>query len=154
MQRKDVVMTPNGNIYYPEGLFREDFSVGGPSDINLRIFIHEMAHVWQHQRGYAVKLSGIFSFRQSRYQYELSAGKRLSDYNMEAQANMLADYFLLLRFGNLGSTYLFEPKYRNHEQSALLPLYKSVLSDFILNPHDESSLPGRRNRRQEDRVSP
>jgi len=154
MQRKDVVMTPNGNIYYPEGLFRDDFSATGPGDINLRIFIHEMAHVWQHQRGYSVKSSGIFSFDKSRYRYELNENKRLSDYNMEAQANLLSDYFLLLKFGELGSRYLFEPTYKNREQGVLLPLYKSVLSDFISNPHDENNLPGRRRDRREEKREP
>jgi len=95
---------------------------------------------------------GIFSFNQSRYKYELSKDKKLSDYGMEAQANLLADYFLLLRFGNRGSAHLFEQKYRYHEQSALLPLYKSVLSDFISNPRDKSNLPGSKNRRQDDRI--
>jgi len=144
LQKNDTVMTPNGNIYYPEGSFREDFSVGGPSSEGLRVFMHEMAHVWQYQRGYAVKWNGIRSFDKSRYSYSLSEEKRLSDYNMEAQADLLADYFLLLKFGNSGSVYLSESTYKGGEHRILLPLYERVLADFLLNPHDESNFPGRR----------
>jgi len=147
LQKNDTVMTPNGNIYYPKGSFREDFSVEWPASDGLRVFIHEMAHVWQYQRGYFVKWNGLRSFNKSRYSYELSEGKRLSDYNMEAQADLLADYFLLLKFGNSGSARLFESRYRGEAKSFLLPLYETVLADFILNPHDERCLPGKRSRR-------
>jgi len=148
LQKNDTVMTPNGNIYYPKGSFREDFSVEWPSSDGLRVFIHEMAHVWQYQNGYFVKWNGVrLSLDKSRYSYILSKDKRLSDCNMEAQADLLADYFLLLKFGDSGSARLFESKYRGGEKSILLPLYEAVLADFILNPHDKSSLPGRRRRR-------
>jgi len=151
MQRSDVVMTPNGNIYYPDG-FKEDFSVGGASDADLQLFMHEMTHVWQYQNGYNVKLNGILSFKKSRYSYDLIEGKRLSDYNMEAQADLLADYFLLLKFGDIGAVYLSEKKYRCNDCSAdLLLRYKAVLADFILNPHAKSNLPGGRERQQNGR---
>jgi len=146
LQKNDTVMTPNGNIYYPEGMFREDFSIGGPGDEDLRLFMHEMAHVWQYQRGYFVKWNGIRSFNKSRYSYNLSEGKRLSDYNMEAQADLLADYFLLLKFGDSGSANLSELTYKGGGYRILLPLYRTVLADFLANPHDESNLPGRRRR--------
>jgi len=151
MQKNDVVMSPNGNIYYPSGLFREDFSTGGPDDFGLKLFIHEMTHVWQHQRGYSVKLNGILSFSQSRYRYELGADKRLSDYNMEQQANILADYFLILKFGGFGSAHLFEHKYKFEGPDTLLPLYRAVLADFISNPRDDNNLPGRRRNQRDGR---
>lgn len=51
-QFDNYVMAPNGNIYFPEGLFREDFS---SSDlIDKATFAHEMGHVWQHQMGVSV----------------------------------------------------------------------------------------------------
>jgi len=124
MQSSNVGMSPDGNIYYLYHLFKEDFSVGGPADENLQIFVHEMVHVWQYQRGYSVKLNGILSFSQSRYDYDLNKGNSLSDYNMEAQANLLADYFLLIKFGDFGSTYLFEKAYRGKDKTILLPLYQ------------------------------
>jgi len=151
MQRDDTVMTPNGNIYYPYDLFREDFSGGGPDNVNLQVFIHEMVHVWQYQHGYPVKWHGILSFDKSRYRYELGADKRLSDYNMEAQANLLADYLWLQRYGDYGAGRLFEERYRGGSANELLPLYRRVIADFILNPHDESNLPGNGKYHQENR---
>jgi len=136
MQSDNIVMSPNGNIYYPYHLFREDFSVGGASD-TLKVFIHEMVHVWQYQHGYSVKANGIFSFNQSRYKYDLSKGDSLSDYNMEAQANLLADYFFLIKFGDSGSAKLFEGKYKGMDKNILLSLYNKILSKFLKNPQDE-----------------
>jgi len=143
MQSSNVVMSLDGNIYYPYDLFREDFSVGDLGE-DLKIFIHEMVHVWQYQRGYAVKLNGILSFSKSRYNYDLSKGNGLSDYNMEVQANLIADYFLLIKFGDSGSAKLFDLKYKGKDRDRLLSLYHSVLDDFIKNPHDGSNLPGGR----------
>jgi len=65
---------------------------------------------------------------------------------MEAQAELIADYFLLLRFGDLGSRFLSEEKYRGQGIADLIPRYKAVLADFIFNPHDDRNLPGRRMR--------
>jgi len=151
MQKNDTVITPNGNIYYPTGLFQEDFSIGGVSNRGLHTFIHEMVHVWQYQRGCAVKWNGIRSFNKSRYRYELSEEKRLSDYNMEAQGDLIADYFLLLKFGDLGRRYFSEEGYRYQENANLIPRYEVVLMDFLSSPHDERNLPGGGGRRSRGR---
>jgi len=158
LQRDNVAMTPFGNIHYPRGLFWEDFAVRrvNISDAqfidDLQLFIHEMVHVWQYQRGHAVWRDGIRTSRdQSNYHYELGEGRRLPDYNMEAQAQIIADYFLLLRFGDLGSENLSEDRYKNKPQEDLLPLYQEVLADFILNPHDSRHLPDRRRRTSQNR---
>jgi len=149
MQKNDTAVTPNGNTYYPTELFREDFSIDGPGDAGLQLFMHEMVHVWQYQLGYHVKLSGVFSPNKSRYHYELSEDKRLSDYGMEAQGDLLADYFLLLKFGDLGRMYLSEGEYRCQGcADDLIPRYKAVLVDFLSNPHGEDNLPGRRGKRR------
>jgi len=154
MQINDVVITPNGNMYYPEGMFKEDFSAGGIAVEELHLFIHEMVHFWQRQHGFPVIRKGIFSFNKSRYRYQLGGGKRLSDYEMEAQAELIADYLLLLKFGDLGSDRLSEETYRYKDHDTLLPLYEEVLIDFLANPHDDNNLPGRRNSRRSGRKSP
>lgn len=69
-QGERTAMTPNGEMYYPDAVYSSDFSsqsmpgeretVAGAS----HLFIHEMMHVWQYQKGYAVKLRGLFSGRQ------------------------------------------------------------------------------------------
>ena len=55
--------------------------------------MHEMVHVWQCQLGYPVKLRGAIRLGLS-YEYVLATDKRLSDYNMGAQGDVLADYFV------------------------------------------------------------
>ncbi|WP_338152344.1 hypothetical protein [Winslowiella iniecta] len=50
LQRKYTAMAPNGEIYFRKELYRSDFSATEVG-LNLKhIFIHEMAHVWQHQK--------------------------------------------------------------------------------------------------------
>lgn len=56
---------PKREMYYPDAVYSSDFSsqsmpgeretVAGAS----HLFIHEMMHVWQYQKGYAVKLRGF-----------------------------------------------------------------------------------------------
>jgi len=154
IQNNNTVMTPNGNMYYPTGLFKEDFSSAGIDIGDLHLFIHEMVHVWQHQRGFSVIRKGMLSFDRSRYRYRLSADKRLSDYEMEAQAELIADYFLLLKFGSFGSRRLSEPTYQHKDHNTLLPLYKEVLADFLANPRNDNNLPGRTNNRRSGIRSP
>jgi len=154
MQKNNTVMTPNGNMYYPTGLFKEDFSTDVIHIEDLHLFIHEMVHVWQHQRGFSVIRKGMVSFDRSRYSYKLDEDKKLSNYEMEAQAELIADYFLLLKFGDLGSNHLAEQRYKYMDRNTLLPLYEAVLADFLANPHDDNNLPGRRNNRRSGRRNP
>ena len=131
MQPDDTAMTPNGEMYFNPTRFREDFSLAEYGD---RLwFMHEMVHVWQYQLGYPVKLRGAIRIGLS-YEYTLESGKRLSDYNMEAQGNILSDYWALKLYGKPPD--VWERKYLND-----LPLYEIVLRDFISDPADQSNLP-------------
>ena len=85
--------------------------------------MHEMAHVWQHQLGYPVMWRGAVRIGLS-YDYELSPDLRLCDFNMEAQAEVLADYFAMV--------YL-------RKQDA--GLYKDMLREFLSDPSAPSNLP-------------
>lgn len=49
-----------------------------------------MTHVWQHQTGVAVWLSGAF---QQNYKYVLEPCKKLEDYGIEEQGNIVMDYY-------------------------------------------------------------
>lgn len=53
-------MIPNGEIYFPTGIFQTDFASAGIDKISL--FMHEMVHVWQHQMGMWIKTRGLFSW--------------------------------------------------------------------------------------------
>ena len=54
----NTAIAPNGNIYFPRKHCPDDFTQAG---IAYKIWlIHELTHVWQHQRGHKVWLSGLF----------------------------------------------------------------------------------------------
>lgn len=131
LQNADTAMTPNGEIYFKPKCFKEDFSTCGFSDSLW--FMHEMAHVWQHQLGYPVKWRGAIRIGLS-YRYTLRAHNRLSDYDMEAQGNVLSDYWALKNFKK--PPMLWERKHGDD-----LPLYEKVLENFIADPSDKSNLP-------------
>lgn len=97
LQSQNVAMAPNGEIYMRDYYYLPDYSKA--SDIGKQhAFIHELAHVWQYQKGMWVKARGLFSWAAS-YDYDLAENKYLQDYSMEQQAQIVADYFLLYRYG-------------------------------------------------------
>ncbi|WP_426339184.1 Rhs element Vgr protein [Pseudoduganella sp. S-14] len=121
LQRKDVCITPNGELYFHISRYRPDFSLA--TEAEQHWFMHEMAHVWQYQLGYPVMWRGALRIGLS-YDYELSPHLRLCDFNMEAQAEVLADYFVM---GCL------------HKLDAAL--YHDVLRDFLRDPSSRANLP-------------
>ena len=102
-QGERTAMTPNGEMYYPDAVYSSDFSsqsmpgeretVAGAS----HLFIHEMMHIGQYQKGYAVKLRGLFSLAANDH-YDLNL-QSFSSYSMEQQASIVADYWLLINYG-------------------------------------------------------
>ena len=134
LQHNDTAITPNGEIYFNPKHFKEDFS---SDEVGFRTqlwFVHEMVHVWQKQLDYPVLTRGAIRIGLD-YEYTLEVNKLLSDYNMEAQGNLLADYWALKQTPIPPSMY--ERKHRND-----LTLYENVLRKFIQNPADKSNLPG------------
>ena len=133
LQPDDTAMTPNGKMYFNAKYFKEDFSVQSAEQKHW--FVHEMAHVWQYQLGYPVKLRGAIRLGLS-YEYELDETKRLADFNMEAQGDVIADYFAL--------KHLRRPDVMRQQQyAASLPVYESVtLAGFLAAPASRSNLPG------------
>ncbi|MFE8046276.1 type IV secretion protein Rhs [Brenneria goodwinii] len=97
LQGKHVGMSPNGEIYFRKEEFLKDFSQ--TSDYSRQhFFVHELAHVWQHQHGQWVRLRGAFSWA-ADYRYNLDKNKTLTNYSLEQQASIIADYWLLKRHG-------------------------------------------------------
>ena len=133
LQDDDTAMTPNGEIYFNPKHFKEDFSAAVVSDRHW--FMHEMVHVWQYQLGYSVRWNGLQRWK-LKYSYSLAAGKRLCDYDMEQQGQVIADYFaiLLLKSPTAASTL----DYQSPEGQQL---YLSVLADFLSDPSSKSHLP-------------
>ncbi|WP_034912045.1 hypothetical protein [Erwinia sp. 9145] len=134
MQSQDVAMTPNGEIYFREPHYMDDFSTSESRYIHW--FIHEMVHVLQHQLGMNVRTRGAFSWAVN-YKYTLPPDKILSEYGMEQQASIIADYFYLTHFGkdNFQEIMSFE----GIVGPDLLDKYRNNLSVFLANPGDKKA---------------
>jgi hypothetical protein len=131
LQPKHCAMSPNGHIYFGPACCRDDFS-REPNRIR-HWFMHEMVHVWQHQLGYPVKWRGALRLGLS-YRYHLTSGKTLAHYNMEAQGDLLADYFAL--------KFLGDPQAMAQKHYAdQLALYENVLGSFLADGGERSHLP-------------
>jgi hypothetical protein len=129
-QPKNCCMTPNGSMYFHRSCFLPDYSRADPGAIHW--FMHEMVHVWQHQLGYPVRLRGAVRIGLS-YAYTLREGAHLADYNMEAQGDLLADYFVLKYLRKPGA--MRQERYRDS-----LALYERVLADFLADPGNRGNL--------------
>ncbi len=94
-------LSPNGNIYINgKTKWAEDYSK------NLywqSLFMHEMAHVWQVQRGRDVRREAFLEFFKSDfkyanvYNYDIKTKAPYRDHNLEQQAGMIEDYHNLRR---------------------------------------------------------
>ena len=89
LQASNVVMTPRGEIYWPH-------TPVDCSQMLAHLLIHEMTHVYQHQRGVNVLLRAgwlqvlrFASFgRYDPYSFVYVPGKRFEDYNLEQQGDV------------------------------------------------------------------
>ena len=133
-QPRNTAMAPNGDIYFGRDLHREDYS---REPLHMQhLFVHEMTHVWQYQLGYPIKRVRIPRPRM-RYDYELDGDKELRDFNMEAQGNILADYFLVVFRGS--QRQVSQREYRNH--AAYGALLRGTLHRFLHDPGNSGNLP-------------
>jgi hypothetical protein len=91
-QPRHVAMAPDGALWFhPEGsLWCDDFACQGLAAQAL--FIHEMTHVWQHQRGVWLPLA---RHPFCRYGYTLQPGRPLVRYGIEQQAEIVKHAWLL-----------------------------------------------------------
>lgn len=91
-QPRNVVMAPRGTIHFhPRGpSYRDDFAEA-PLDLQ-GLFIHEMCHVWQHQRGIFLPLA---RHPFCRYHYSFVPGWPLARYGIEQQAEIVRHAFML-----------------------------------------------------------
>lgn len=131
LQGKYVGMTPNGEMYFRKETYLKDFSIS--SNSNQHFFIHEMVHVWQQQHGMWVKTRGLFSWASS-YRYTLDENKKLNEYGMEQQAQIIADYFLLKTYGvrGLKNEIGRMAGFQGTLDSSTMALYRKILPPSIL----------------------
>ncbi len=130
-QSKDTAMAPNGELWFRSERYQPDFSA---ATIGSRhTFIHEMAHVWQRERGMWVRTRGLFSDVVD-YRYRLDGKKKLKDYGMEQQASIIADYWLWKKHGNkewLDFAKLRIVRFLGVSDKNTFELYEYTLSDFF-----------------------
>lgn len=91
-QPRHIAMAPTGHIHFhPDGgSWSEDFAEEG---LGLRgLFVHELCHVWQWQRGVYLPLA---RHPFCRYAYTMKPGQRLPAYGLEQQAEIVRHAFLL-----------------------------------------------------------
>lgn len=91
-QPRHTTMAPLGSIHFnpASGLYRDCFA---DAPLHLRgLFIHEMVHVWQHQRGIFLPLA---RHPFCRYDYALYPGRPLYRYGLEQQGEIVRHAFLL-----------------------------------------------------------
>lgn len=96
LQPKDALMAPDGHIWcHPLGpLYRACYA---SATLTMQtLFVHEMTHVWQAQRGGRWYLP-LVRHPFCRYDYVLRPGKPFARYGIEQQAEIVADAFLLRR---------------------------------------------------------
>jgi hypothetical protein len=93
-QPRGVVMAPTGNIHFhpDDPNWREDFAVASLSLQGL--FVHEMTHVWQTQKGGRFFLP-LMRHPFCRYAYRFDPGRRFGRYGLEQQAEIVRHAFLL-----------------------------------------------------------
>lgn len=93
-QPRRVTMAPDGQLWFHPsgGLYCDCFAARDHAAQGL--FIHEMTHVWQHQRGIFLPLA---RHPFCRYSYSLKPGWPLDRYGIEQQAEIVRHAFLLRR---------------------------------------------------------
>ncbi|MES2449719.1 MAG: vgr related protein [Pseudomonadota bacterium] len=93
-QPRETVMAPTGSIHFhPRGThYRDDFAAGSLEDQGL--FIHEMTHVWQHQKGIVLPIA---RHPFCRYDYAIRPGLALHRYGIEQQAEIVRHAFMIRR---------------------------------------------------------
>lgn len=93
---RGAVMAPDGHIWFhPAGPhWREDFATA--SEMMQGLFIHEMTHVWQAQRGGRWFLP-LIRHPFCRYAVRVKPGRPFRRYGIEQQAELVRHAFLLRR---------------------------------------------------------
>lgn len=93
-QPRRVTMAPDGDLWFhpKSGLFCDDFCA---TPLNLQgLFIHEMTHVFQAQRGGKWFLP-LMRHPFCRYGYDIVPGQPFARYGLEQQAEIMRHAFLL-----------------------------------------------------------
>lgn len=104
--RKFSAIAPDGHVYWigADGTmpWSEDFSTGNP--VAFQVLIHELMHVYQYRTWNWSPIKMFFEVAAARGDYiycPLMSGQSIRGYNMEEQAELVADRFALSRGGSV-----------------------------------------------------
>lgn len=99
LQPRATVMAPDGHLWFhPRGHeWRDDFAAAGLA--SRALFVHELVHVWQRQRGINLVLRRP---PLARYRYlPLVPGKPFGRYGLEQQACIVQDAYFIREGGRV-----------------------------------------------------
>jgi len=91
-QPRDTLMAPTGHLHVHQrsDAWREDYAA---ASVEMRgLFLHELCHVWQWQRGVYLPLA---RHPFCRYDYAIRPGWPLARYGLEQQAEIVRHAYLL-----------------------------------------------------------
>ena len=138
----EIAVAPAGVAYFSPRYYCEDFSQA--DEWPQWVFVHEMMHIWQWGHHVWPATQAICPFIQFKvwpqmqaflgstqskgdygnaYYYDLTPGKKLTDYNIEQQGSIVADYWLLFAKKQL------RPQ-RNNDQQATLDDYTVLIAQL------------------------
>ena len=87
------ILVRGNDIYWPRT--PRDFTSASVAMQSL--LIHELAHVLQYATGRLTALGYLTRPENWRYRYEVREGAQFDDYTVEAQADLVQDWFLMRR---------------------------------------------------------
>lgn len=152
-QYDNVAMSPMGHAYFPYLIYKDDFAeIKNLDKDSWHLFVHEMYHIWHYYRtfnslelinggllinsqdGYEKSQDTRFALQNQNlaiaYQYFhiINERKHFSEFNMEQQAEMVADYFTKYKGQDLSQ---FSEDIQN-----VVRRLKTLLQDFIEDLHN------------------
>ncbi len=145
-QGDDTYMTPENDMFAPGALYLEDFSLPEIEPYVASTLVHEMTHAWQHQSGMDLIAAGAITFAatggdyQAAYPYALDPAKDLTDYNVEQQASIIEDYYLLKVRQTAPYSLIWDPAVAP-DWPQIWAGYHAVLAKFLEDPLYARRLP-------------
>ena len=121
----------NGHIRMARGLYSNDYASPYTSLRAKQVFMHEMVHVWQHQRGVDVVGEAVSLFFEHGGDYSQSYNyniNTINDYNalsIEQQAEIIENYYGLSASLNRANANINCPQILSHER-VIKPIFPSI----------------------------
>jgi len=138
-QGDDTYMTPENDVYAPGVLYLDDFFAREVEPYAASTLVHEVTHAWQHQSGLDLIAAGAITFAatggdyQAAYPYRLDPKKDLTEYNVEQQASIVEDWYLIT-LRQTAPYSLIVDDWANPDWPAIWEGYRGVLKRFFADP--------------------